>query len=41
MNIKSLEEIQNNEVVRSRLAKVMARDCFRNTKLAQLSQLAP
>ena len=33
MSIKSLEEIQNNEVVRIRLAKVMARDCFRNTKL--------
>jgi hypothetical protein len=33
MNTKSLEEIQNNEVVRKRLAKAMARDCFRNTKL--------
>ena len=33
MNIKSLEEVQNNEVVRKRLAKAMARDCFRNTKL--------
>ena len=33
MDVKSLEEIQNNEVVRKRLAKAMARDCFRNTKL--------
>jgi hypothetical protein len=33
MNVKSLEEMQNNEVVRKRLAKAMARDCFRNTKL--------
>lgn len=33
MNIKSFEEIQNNDVVRKRLAKAMARDCFRNTKL--------
>ena len=33
MKIKSLEEIRNNEVVRKRVAKVMARDCFRNTKL--------
>jgi hypothetical protein len=33
MDVKSLEEIRNNEVVRKRLAKAMARDCFRNTKL--------
>jgi hypothetical protein len=33
MNIKSLEQVQSNEVVRKRLAKVMARECFRNTKL--------
>jgi len=33
MKTKSLEEIKNNEVVRKRLAKAMARDCFRNTKL--------
>jgi hypothetical protein len=33
MNIKSLEEIRKNDVVRKRLAKAMARDCFRNTKL--------
>jgi len=33
MNIESLEQIQSNEVVRKRLAKVMARECFRNTKL--------
>jgi hypothetical protein len=26
-------ELQTNEVVRKRLAKVMARECFRNTKL--------
>jgi hypothetical protein len=35
MNIKSLQEIQNNDVVRKRLAKAMARDCFRNTKLEE------
>jgi hypothetical protein len=33
MNAKSLEEVRNNEVVRKRLAKAIARDCFRNTKL--------
>jgi hypothetical protein len=33
MDIKSFKEIQKNEVVRKRLAKAMARDCFRNTKL--------
>jgi hypothetical protein len=33
MNIKSLEEIRSNEVVRKRLAKFMARECFRDTKL--------
>jgi ligand-binding SRPBCC domain-containing protein len=33
MNMQSLEEIRNNDVVRKRLAKAMARDCFRNTKL--------
>jgi hypothetical protein len=33
MNMQSLEEIQHNDVVRKRLAKAMARDCFRNTKL--------
>ena len=30
------EEIQSNEVVRKRLAKLVARDCFRNTKLEDL-----
>ena len=34
MNIKSFEEIRNSEVIRKRPAKAMARDCFRNTKLA-------
>ena len=29
----SLNEIQHNEVLRKRLAKLMAHDCFRNTKL--------
>jgi hypothetical protein len=33
MNMQSLEEIRNNDVVKKRLAKAMARDCFRNTKL--------
>jgi ligand-binding SRPBCC domain-containing protein len=33
MDIKSFVEIQTNDVVRKRLAKVMVRDCFRNTKL--------
>jgi hypothetical protein len=33
MDVKPLEEIQNNGVVRKRLAKAAARDCFRHTKL--------
>lgn len=33
MNIESFQEIQNNEIVRKRIAKLMARDCFRNTDL--------
>jgi hypothetical protein len=33
MDFDSLNEIQHNEVVRKRLAKLMARDCFRNTEL--------
>jgi hypothetical protein len=33
MNPKQLKELKSNEVVRSRLAKLMARECFRNTKL--------
>ena len=36
MDTKSLKEIQNNDVVRKRLAKFMARECFRNTKLEGL-----
>jgi hypothetical protein len=33
MNMQSLEEIRNNDVVKKRLAKAMARDCFCSTKL--------
>lgn len=33
MSIKFLEEIQKNETIRKRLAKKMAHDCFRNSKL--------
>jgi hypothetical protein len=33
MNFNLLNEIQHNEAVRRRLAKLMAHDCFRNTKL--------
>jgi hypothetical protein len=33
MDFDSLNEIQHNEAVRKRLAKLMAHDCFRNTKL--------
>jgi ligand-binding SRPBCC domain-containing protein len=33
MDIKSFVQIQTNDVVRKRLAKVMVRDCFRNTML--------
>ena len=33
MDFDSLNEIQHNETVRKRLAKLMAHDCFRNTKL--------
>jgi hypothetical protein len=33
MDFDSLNEIQHNDAVRKRLAKLMARDCFRNTKL--------
>ncbi len=36
MNVEHLKEIQNNEIVRKRLAKVMALRCFRNTKLEDL-----
>jgi hypothetical protein len=35
-DIKSLKEIRNNEVVRKRLAKLMARECFRNSSLEDL-----
>ena len=33
MDSESLEEIRSNEIVRKRLAKLVARDCFRNTML--------
>ena len=33
MDFDSLNDIQHNEVLRKRLAKLMAHDCFRNTKL--------
>jgi hypothetical protein len=33
MDFNSLNEIQHNETLRKRLAKLMAHDCFRNTKL--------
>jgi hypothetical protein len=33
MDFDSLNEIQHNAAVRKRLAKLMAHDCFRNTKL--------
>ena len=33
MDFDSLNEIQRNEAVRTRLAKLMAHDCFRNIKL--------
>ena len=33
MDFDSLNEIQHNEAVRKRLAKLMAHDCFRNSKL--------
>jgi hypothetical protein len=32
MNVEHLQEIQTNEIVRKRLAKVMALRCFRNTQ---------
>jgi len=32
MDIKSFNEIRGNQIVRKRLAKLMAHDCFRNTK---------
>jgi len=33
MDKKSLEEIQDNELIKKRLAKLIAHDCFRNTEL--------
>jgi hypothetical protein len=37
MNSDQLAELKNNEIVRKRLAKLMARDCFRNsTKLEDM-----
>lgn len=38
MQIESFEEIQTNELVRKRLAKLWARECFRNTELENLHQ---
>jgi len=37
MDGRSWEEVQQNQTVRKRLAKLMARDCFRNT--AELENL--
>lgn len=36
MKTKYFEEIRGNELVRKRLAKFMAQQCFRNTKLEDL-----
>src|SRR5262245_22778380 len=36
MERESFKEIETNSVVRKRLAKLVARDCFRNTKLEDL-----
>jgi len=36
MNIKSLSEIENNEIIKKRLAKLMAKYCFRNSELENL-----
>lgn len=36
MTPSQLAELKSNEVVRKRLAKRMAHDCFRNTKLEDL-----
>ena len=36
MNAEHFAEIQRNEIVRKRLAKLIARDCFRNTMLEDL-----
>ncbi|KKW19792.1 MAG: hypothetical protein UY63_C0006G0034 [Parcubacteria group bacterium GW2011_GWA2_51_10] len=33
MDINSWLEIQNNDVIRKRMAKLIAHDCFRNSKL--------
>ena len=36
MNHKSLKELKNNDLLKKRLAKVMALQCFRNTNLEDL-----
>jgi ligand-binding SRPBCC domain-containing protein len=36
MNTEHLKEIRSSEILRKRLAKVMALRCFRNTKLEDL-----
>jgi hypothetical protein len=36
MDAAHFEEIQTNTVVRKRLAKLMAKNCFRNTRLEDL-----
>jgi hypothetical protein len=36
MKVEHLKEIQTNEIVRKRLAKVLALRCFRNTQLEDL-----
>jgi hypothetical protein len=36
MDFDSLNEIQHNEALRKRLAKLLAHDCFRNTGLEDL-----
>jgi hypothetical protein len=35
MTPDQLNELKNNEVVRKRLAKLIARDCFRNSKMLE------
>ena len=36
MDAEHFQELQSNEIVRKRLAKLMARDCFHKTKLEDL-----
>ena len=35
MNSKSIKEINSNKVVRKRLARIMSRECFRDTKMLE------